>query len=176
MRLKSSGYPILSIDIISLEEGNVEIEIKHQYHTGLDECRKIIAPLLSDILGENIAVKKEQLERNEDGCYTVLFGSAKEYEVDTGIAGAAKGGDLLSGDSFSTVELGNGKFAVALSDGMGNGERAKMESSTALTILQQLLQSGMDEELAIKSVNSVLLLRSTEEMFATIDVALDRSV
>ena len=120
----------------------------------------------------DIAVKAEQYERSEDGYYTVLFGSAKEYEVDTGIAGAAKGGDLLSGDSFSTVELGNGKFAVALSDGMGNGERAKMESSTALTILQQLLQSGMDEELAIKSVNSVLLLRSTEEMFATIDVAL----
>src|SRR5690606_31165379 len=77
-----------------------------------------------------------------------------------------------SGDSFSTVELGNGKFAVALSDGMGNGERAKMESSAALSILQQLLQSGMDEELAIKSVNSVLLLRSNDEMFATIDVAL----
>lgn len=170
--LEELGLSIHSIDIISLEEGNVEIEIKHQYTKGLDECRKIIAPLLTDILGENIAVKAEQYERSEDGYYTVLFGSAKEYEVDTGIAGAAKGGDLLSGDSFSTVELGNGKFAVALSDGMGNGERAKMESSTALTILQQLLQSGMDEELAIKSVNSVLLLRSTEEMFATIDVAL----
>ena len=92
--------------------------------------------------------------------------------METGIAGAAKGGDLLSGDSFSTVELGNGKFAVAISDGMGNGERARLESSTALSILQQLLQSGMDEQLAIKSVNSVLMLRSPDEMFATVDVAL----
>lgn len=170
--LEELGLSIRGIDIISLEEGNVEIEIIHQYHKGLDECRKIIAPLLSDILGENIAVKKETYSGIEEGCYTVLFGSAKEYEIETGIAGAAKGGGLLSGDSFSTVELGNGKFAVALSDGMGNGERAKMESSAALMILQQLLQSGMDEELAIKSVNSVLLLRSSEEMFATIDVAL----
>jgi stage II sporulation protein E len=79
---------------------------------------------------------------------------------------------LLSGDSFSTVELGNGKFAVALSDGMGNGERARAESSTALTILQQLLQSGMDEKLAIKSVNSILMLRSSDEVYATVDVAL----
>lgn len=78
----------------------------------------------------------------------------------------------MSGDSFSTIELGNGKFAVALSDGMGNGERARAESSTALTILQQLLQSGMDERLAIKSVNSVLMLRSSDEMYATVDVAL----
>ena len=170
--LEELGLPILGIDIISLEEGNVEIEITHQYNKGLDECRKIIAPLLSDILGENIAVKRESYEHAKDGYYVAHLGSAKEYEVETGIAGAAKGGNLLSGDSFSTVELSNGKFAVALSDGMGNGERAKLESSTALSILQQLLQSGMDEELAIKSVNNVLLFRSTDEMFATIDVAL----
>src|SRR5690606_3949105 len=55
---------------------------------------------------------------------------------------------------------------------MGNGERARIESSSALTILQQLLESGMDEKLAIKSVNSVLLLRSSDEMYDTVDVAL----
>jgi stage II sporulation protein E len=170
--LEELGLSIHSIDIISLDEGNVEIEIVHQYTKGFDECRKIIAPLLSEILGEHIAVKEEQqLERGE-GYSTVVFGSAKEFEVDTGIAGAAKGGGLLSGDSFRAVELGNGKFAVALSDGMGNGERASAESSTALNILQQLLQSGMDERLAIKSVNSVLMLRSSDEMYATVDVAL----
>ncbi|RAV09684.1 stage II sporulation protein E [Paenibacillus contaminans] len=169
--LEELGLSIHSIDIVSLEEGNVEIEIVHQFSRGFDECRKIIAPLLSDILGENIAVKREQYEERE-GFSTVAFGSAKEYEIETGVAGAAKGGALLSGDSFSTMELGNGKFAVALSDGMGNGERARAESSTALTILQQLLQSGMDERLAIKSVNSVLMLRSPDEMFATVDMAL----
>ncbi len=170
--LEELGLSIHSIDIISLDEGNVEIEIIHQYTKGFDECRKIIAPLLSDILGENIAVKNEQLLEQKGGYSAVLLGSAKEYEVETGIAGAAKGGDLLSGDSFSTVELGNGKFAVALSDGMGNGERARAESSTALSILQQLLQSGMDEKLAIKSLNSILMLRSSDEVFATVDVAL----
>ncbi len=170
--LERLGLSIHSIDIINLDVGNVEIEMVHQYTKGFDECRKIIAPLLSGILGENITVKSEQFLDRGEGYYTVMFGSAKEYEVETGIAGAAKGGDLLSGDSFSMLELGNGKFAVAISDGMGNGERARAESSTALSILHQLLQSGMEERLAIKSVNSVLLLRSTDEMFATIDVAL----
>ncbi len=168
--LEGLGLSIQSVDIISLEEGNVEIEIAHTFGKGYDECRKIIAPLLSDILGEHIAVKTERYAEQSGHPSTVQFGSAKEYEVETGIAGAAKGGDLLSGDSFSTVELGNGKFAVAISDGMGNGERARLESSTALSILQQLLQSGMDEKLAIKSVNSVLLLRSSDEMYATVDV------
>jgi stage II sporulation protein E len=170
--LEGLGLSIQSIDIISLEEGNVEIEVYHLFARGYDECRKIIAPLLTDILGENIAVKSERYPERNGEPALVTFGSAKEFEVETGVAGLAKGGDLLSGDSFSTVELGNGKFAVAISDGMGNGERARLESSTALSILQQLLQSGMDERLAIKSVNSVLLLRSPDEVFATVDVAL----
>ncbi|WP_181438738.1 stage II sporulation protein E [Paenibacillus sambharensis] len=170
--LEGLGLSIQSVDIISLEEGNVDIEVTHTFGRGYDECRKIVAPLLSDILGEHIAVKTERYPDASGEPASVTFGSAKEFEVETGVAGAAKGGDLLSGDSFSTVELGNGKFAVAVSDGMGNGERARLESSTALTILQQLLKSGMDEKLAIKSVNSVLLLRSSDEVFATVDVAL----
>lgn len=168
--LEDLGLSIHGIDIISLDEGNVQIEMIHRYDKGVDECRKLIAPLLTDILREHIAVKQE--EPISDGYFTVEFGSAIEYEIETGIAGAAKGGELLSGDSFSTLELGNGKFAVALSDGMGNGERASDESQSALSILEKLLQSGMDEKLAIKSVNSILLLRSQDEMFATIDVAL----
>ncbi|MBW7477415.1 stage II sporulation protein E [Paenibacillus oenotherae] len=170
--LEGLGLSIQGIDVVNLEEGNVEIEVFHTFGRGYDECRKIIAPLLTDILGEPIAVMSERYPEKSGEPALVIFGSAKAYEVETGVAGVAKGGDLLSGDSFSTVELGNGKFAVAISDGMGNGERAKLESSTALTILQQLLQSGMDEKLAIKSVNSVLLLRSSDEVFATVDVAL----
>ncbi|RCW41404.1 stage II sporulation protein E [Paenibacillus prosopidis] len=166
------GLSIQGIDIVSLEEGNVDIEVYHAFGKGYDECRKIIAPLLSDILGEHIAVKSELPPTKNGEPTLVAFGSAKQYEVETGIAGAAKGGDLLSGDSFSMVELGNGKFAVAISDGMGNGERARQESSAALSILQQLLQSGMDEKLAVKSVNSVLLLRSSDEVFATVDLAI----
>lgn len=170
--LEQLGLSIHSIDIINLDAGHVEIEIVHAYTKGFDECRKIIAPLLSDILDEHIAVVEEVMTLPKQGLATVTFGSAKTYEVTTGVAGAAKGGGLLSGDSYSTVELGNGTFAVALSDGMGNGERARMESSTALNILEQLLQSGMDAKLAIKSVNSILMLRSPEEIYATVDMAL----
>jgi stage II sporulation protein E len=166
------GLAIQSIDIISLEEGGIEIEMVHAFRSGYDECRKMIAPVLSEILGETVAVQSERSGEPAVHLSTVMFASAKAYEVEIGVAGAAKDGDLLSGDSFSMTELGNGKFAVALSDGMGNGVRARMESSAALSMLEQLLQSGIDERLAVKSVNSVLLLRSPDEMFATVDLAL----
>ncbi|QJD85872.1 stage II sporulation protein E [Cohnella herbarum] len=170
--LERLGLAIQSIDILSLEEGHIDIEMVHAFRTGYDECRKMIAPLLSEILGETVSVSQERSGVPSAHLSTVTFASAKIYEVETGVAGAAKDGDMLSGDSFSMVELGNGKFAVALSDGMGNGVRARMESSAALSMLEQLLQSGIDERLAVKSVNSVLLLRSPEEMFATVDLAL----
>ena len=166
------GLAIQSIDILSLEEGHIEIEMVHAFRTGYDECRKMIAPILTEILGETVTVSGEKSGEPAAHLSTVTFSSAKIYEVETGVAGAAKDGDLLSGDSFSMVELGNGKFAVALSDGMGNGVRARAESSTALSMLEQLLQSGIDERLAVKSVNSILLLRSPDEMFATVDLAL----
>lgn len=170
--LDQLGLAIQRIEIISLEEGHVEIEMVHAFPMGYDECRKMIAPLLSEILEETVSVVREKTGTPAANLTTVTFASAKAFEVETGVAGAAKDGDLLSGDSFSMVELGNGKFAVAISDGMGNGARARMESSAALSMLEQLLQSGIDEQLAIKSVNSVLLLRSPDEMFATIDLAL----
>jgi stage II sporulation protein E len=170
--LEHLGLAIQSIDIISLEEGHIDIEMVHAFRTGYDECRKMIAPILTEILGETVTVSGERSGEPAAHLSTVTFASAKLYEIETGVAGAAKDGDLLSGDSFSTVELGNGKFAVALSDGMGNGVRARMESSAALSMLEQLLQSGIDERLAVKSVNSILLLRSPEEMFATVDLAL----
>lgn len=170
--LEKLGLSIHSIEILSLDPGRVEIEVVHAYTRGFDECRKMIAPLLSDILEENISVVSETAVHPREGLSMVTFGSAKAYEVSTGVAGAAKGGDMYSGDSFSTVELGNGTFAVSISDGMGNGERARLESSAALSMLEKLLQSGMDEKLAVKSVNSILLLRSPDEFYATVDMAL----
>ncbi len=171
--LQEIGLVISQIDILSLDEGNVQIELVLPNDTRRELSRMMIAPLLSSILQENIAVQNEQSLHRKAGYSIVTFGSHKEYFTETGVAMVAKGGDWLSGDSYTTVDIGHGgKFAVAISDGMGNGERAKMESRSALTILEQLLKSGMDETLAIKSVNSILNLRSSDDVYATVDVAL----
>lgn len=170
--IEELGLHIHAIDIINLEVGQVEIEIKHSFDQGFDESRKIIAPILSSILGEHITVKREEPIAPHNQLYKVTFVTAKQFETQVGVAAVAKNGDILSGDSYSMLELDNGKYAVAISDGMGNGNRARVESSTALNLLQQLLQAGMDEKIAVKSVNSILLLRSPDEMYATVDLAI----
>lgn len=41
-----------------------------------------------------------------------------------------------------------------------------------LKLLQKFLQSGIEEKIAIKSVNSVLSLRTNDEIFSTLDLAI----
>ncbi|MBS4193413.1 stage II sporulation protein E [Bacillus sp. FJAT-49705] len=170
--LQDFGIHIEQVEIYSLEQRNVDIDMTIPYCRGHGECEKLIAPMLSDILRETIVVKNEECSTFPNGFCHVTFRSAKAFNVETGIAHAAKDGGFISGDSYSTMELGCGKFAIAISDGMGNGERAHIESNETLQLLQKILQSGIEEKVAIKSVNSILSLRTTDEIFSTLDLAM----
>jgi stage II sporulation protein E len=170
--IQAFGVQVEHVEIYSLESGNVDIEMSVPFCNGLGECEKLIAPMLSDILGEQIIVTSEECATYPNGFCHVVFQSSKAYTVETGMAHAAMDGGFVSGDSYSTMELGLGKFAIAISDGMGNGERAHYESKETLQLLQKILQSGIDEKVAIKSVNSILSLRTTDEIFATLDLAM----
>lgn len=170
--LSQAGIDVGHVDIYSLEASNVDIEMTIPFCGGSGIAEKLIAPILSDILEETIIVTHEECANYATGYCHLSFHSAREYVVETGIASAAKGGAWLSGDSHSTIEIGAGKFAVAIADGMGNGERAFLESNETLQLLQKILQSGIEEEVAIKSVNSVLSLRTTDEIFSTLDLAM----
>lgn len=170
--LQDFGVEIEQVEIFSIEPGNVDIDITLPSHSMAGESEKIIAPIISDILNETIIVQSEEAGDFDTGYKYATLRSAKTYVVETGIAHAAKDGGFLSGDSYSTMDLGPGKFAIAISDGMGNGERAHHESSETLKLLQKILKSGIEEKVAIKSVNSVLSLRSTDEIFSTLDLAM----
>ncbi|WP_106495594.1 stage II sporulation protein E [Lentibacillus sp. Marseille-P4043] len=169
--LKNMGIDLEKLDIFRLDKGNVDIEMTASFNDYHGEGPKLIAPVLSDILNEMIIVKEEEISPFPNGYCYLAFGSAKEFVIETGVANAAKGGGLISGDSFTTIELGAGKYAMAISDGMGNGKRAHEESDETLRLLHQILQTGIPEKVAIKSINSILSLRSTDEMYATLDLA-----
>ncbi|WP_249652088.1 SpoIIE family protein phosphatase, partial [Lysinibacillus sp. D4A1_S13] len=84
----------------------------------------------------------------------------------------AKGGGLVSGDSYSMMELGARTYAAAISDGMGNGARAHYASNETIKLLLKILESGFDEKIAIKTINSILSLRTTDEIYSTLDLAI----
>ncbi|CAM4376322.1 stage II sporulation protein E [Bacillus manliponensis] len=167
------GIELDDVEIHCLDRGNIDIELILPVSCNQHgEGDKLLAPMLSDILQETIVVKHEEKSAYPNGYSTISFGSTKAFSLDTGLAHAAKGGGFVCGDSHSLMELSVGKHALAISDGMGNGGRAHIESKETVKLLQKILQSGIDEEIAIKSINSILSLRTTEEMFTTLDLAM----
>lgn len=79
--------------------------------------------------------------------------------------------DKLCGDSYCFF-LSDGIYPTAvISDGMGTGARAAMDSSVTVSVLRELASGGFSLPLAIKSANSALIMKSTDESTATVDAA-----
>ena len=74
------------------------------------------------------------------------------------------------GDSLCACALPDEKVALMLSDGMGKGTVAAMESRRVIEELRKLLKRGVAPSKAIKIVNEKLI--SDNEIFATIDLAI----
>lgn len=89
-----------------------------------------------------------------------------------GVAKRPRRGGVVTGDSELVCELSRERVVFALSDGMGVGPRAAWESGTAVALLEQLLRAGFNQMLAVRAVNTTLLLRSVEDHFATLDLLL----
>lgn len=170
--MKQLDIHLEKLEIYQLEKGNIDIAMSVTFYDYHGEGAKVIAPVMTDILGETVVVIEEEISPFPNGVSFLTFGSARRFQVETGFAVAAKGGGFISGDSHTIMEIGKGKLAVAISDGMGNGLRAREESRETLRLLEQILQSGISEQVAIKSINSILALRTTDEVFATLDLAM----
>lgn len=84
----------------------------------------------------------------------------------SGIAGE------ICGDSHLVRMLDGNRLALVLSDGMGSGSDASRESLEALRLLWCFLDAGISRTLALETVNRRLLMKSTEEMFATMDLCI----
>jgi len=92
------------------------------------------------------------------------------FHLEIGVAQAAKANADVCGDYYSYLELRDGKQAYILSDGMGNGSQAQQESRSAVQLVEQLLLAGFRKDAVVRTVNTILQLRSQVESFATLDL------
>ena len=91
--------------------------------------------------------------------------------VSVGIAALKKKGEKVSGDRGTYFKTDAGVLCVILADGMGTGDEAAEDSRRVIAILEKFLRSGLDGAVAMKLLNSVLLLRDGESWgFATVDL------
>ena len=109
------------------------------------------------------------IRQNSKQCRFTFLENDK-FVLQTGIAKAKKYTSITSGDCSSQIKLGDGKYLLAISDGMGSGPYAKKNSKIAISMLERLLNSGFDKNTSINLINSAILNANSEEMYATLDI------
>lgn len=170
--LTKLGFVLGRVEVLDLEDGKVAVELEKLPCGGKKECKKAISPLVGQILGRKFTIWNVQCgSKCGSGHCTINLVPRRPFTVESSVQRFNKADGIISGDSFAFLELQDGKLAVALSDGMGSGSEAALQSGATISILKRLMESGFDRESAVRTVNSVLLVRSIEETFATIDLA-----
>ena len=123
---------------------------------------------LSDAVGVRLCRPNGSDDRAE-GRITLL--EAEPLSVSVGVASMKKKGENVSGDRGTYFKTEQGVLYILLSDGMGSGENAARESVAAVRILERFLRTGIEPALAMKMLNSVLLLKNSDSWgFATVDL------
>lgn len=101
---------------------------------------------------------------------TFLFREKAIYTVELGAYQLASGGNRLCGDAYDIIRNHRGCAHLILSDGMGSGGSAAVDSTMTCELLNRLVSVGISYEAALKLVNSALLVKSGEESLSTVDV------
>lgn len=169
-KLWNKGLQVRKIAVTVRPDGERELVVSQDPCQDKSLCRAMVAPNISQILGKTYAAKELVCAGRGYCSYTLAPNPA--FMIKVGSAKCPKEGGQVSGDVCSAVDLPDNKTLLIISDGMGTGEEALSESTTALKLLEKMLLSGFSVDTALKTVNTALLLRSGQEKFATLDVAI----
>lgn len=82
----------------------------------------------------------------------------------------SRGKNRVCGDCYDSFTDAQGALYIVLSDGMGSGSRARIDSAMACSVISRLLKGGFTLSAALETVNTVLMVKSTDESFATLDI------
>lgn len=136
------------------------------YRSSLDISMEELTEKLSE-------VTDRQLDKPQcfakGGIMRIRWHEPAVFAADTGKS-VKNGREDVSGDSSAYFEDGFGSVYYIISDGMGSGQRAALESGMTVSILTNLIKAGMGVGAAVKNANLLLSAKSGEEIFATADI------
>lgn len=145
--------------------GRLRVTIDSRYLRPLLELPDYLDKL-SAALGVRLCMPEDSARGD-----SLLLLEAEPLAVSVGIASMRKKGEAVSGDRGTYFKTDAGQLCVILSDGMGCGESAADGSIGTVGMLEEFLRSGVSPTLAMKLLNSAMLLRDGENWgYATVDL------
>lgn len=169
--LKTYQLDVKKVSVIEKRNRRKQLYLSMRTRKGRCITTREAAELLSKAYGKKMLPAPESknvIGKNYD---KVSFIEDTKFQIITGMARTSKEGEIVSGDTFSFMNLESGEAVMILSDGMGTGERASEESELVIELLEQFLDAGFSEKSAIKLINSILVVNSDEQTVSTLDIS-----
>lgn len=136
-------------------------ELHHSSHAA--EQAEELQQIAMEALNLPMEVSKVENDR-------VLLTETPLWSVEAGIAACGVEGSRENGDTAWLGRLSDGRYLVAVSDGMGHGEQARRESAQTVKLLRLCLEAGYSRPQTLTAVNGMMLLAGRGERFSTVDL------
>lgn len=138
------------------------------YEINKDEIINEFVPILETYLNETLDIHSLKTPMNQLGYTYLVLKHQSRYYIQYGINQFAK--DVSAcGDSYTIFTMNENQY-FALSDGMGQGQKASDDSTLSLNVVKQLITNGISLDNTIQSVNALLKIKNRNDMFTTLDM------
>lgn len=167
-RLRNEGIVVIDCSC-RLDKGRgMTVDMELALSKKADVDRSEIQQIVSGCCGRRF----ERASQSISGERTrLVMCEISDYDVEIGTSQHIAENGNLCGDCFSYFMNGMGGMVAVISDGMGSGGAAAVDSNMAVAVLKKLLKAGLSYDCALSVVNSSLMIKSEEESMATLDVA-----
>ncbi len=148
-------------------KGNMQIEAYKQGRLNCD-----VMKLTVDL---SMAVDCELSMPNTvclNGITKLTFSKAPQFKITSGFRQISSEENDYCGDTIERIWISSSQYMVILSDGMGTGKRAKLDSSFTTDLITRFTACGISPVTALKFTNSIMRVKGWDESFATADIAL----
>ncbi|MDT9336722.1 stage II sporulation protein E [Clostridium perfringens] len=154
------------------KNGRIKIKMQMENCMGSQACIKTVLPIISETIGKNMSIGSEGCNINsKNNMCEVVIEEAPKYHINSHVAVATKEGEKFTGDSYSYGRTKDGNYVTVISDGMGSGPEAGLESKVSVEIIEKFMEVGFDEKIAIDAVNAIMSIKfSEDEKFSTLDM------
>ena len=168
--LRFLGYVVYE-DSFYEDERDVSYEFITDILVDIEKAKTEIQRAVSSVVGVKMSIKLILNSSKTEKSRIKLVPSSK-YILNAVVKQIKKIDSNVNGDSYIVTELKDNNKLIAISDGMGSGEKSKEASLTVINMLESLIKTGINQTDILNITNKVLRTRESGAMLATLDMCL----
>ena len=164
--LSEQGFNVLSVSCVQPLSGALRLSCIVEDIPPSTSLSQLTAAVSAEL---EVQLLPPKIREHKDG-KELLFLRKELFKIRLGSAAASCGNQRLCGDYFECFQT-ESKSYIILSDGMGTGGRAAIDSTMTVELFSRLIRAGLSLDTALSITNSALSVKSEDESLSTLDVA-----